>query len=81
MFLILSDQEILSLSRADWQSGEELQSANLLPTDKASLYGSELGKTLYAAGCRRFVFSEGSTRERSRVATAYRCQGRWKQCR
>ncbi len=50
MFLILSDQEILSLSRADWQSGEELPSANILPSDKASLYGSELGKTLFADG-------------------------------
>jgi hypothetical protein len=27
-----------------------LQSANILPSDKASLYGSELGKTLFADG-------------------------------
>ncbi|SEM05154.1 ribonuclease D [Syntrophus gentianae] len=49
MFLILSDQELLSLSKGKWQSDEELQSANILSSEKTNLYGCELGKTLSAA--------------------------------
>jgi len=46
MFLILSDQELLSLSRAKWQLCEELQFADILSAEKTNLYGCELEKTL-----------------------------------
>lgn len=46
MFLILSDQELISLSRAKWQLCEELQFANILSAEKTNLYGCELEKTL-----------------------------------
>jgi len=50
MFLILSDQELLSLSKGKWQLREELQFANILvnilSAEKANLYGRELEQTL-----------------------------------
>jgi ribonuclease D len=46
MFLILSDQELLSLSRGKWQLDEEWPFANILSLEKTNLYGGELGEAL-----------------------------------
>jgi len=54
MFLILSDQELISLSKGKWPSVEELRSADILSQEKTNLYGGEMIKTLsgeYGTSC------------------------------